>query len=502
MSVLGAHLTMKSRDGNNIGSHFVDIVIDGDGDQDVSTSAAMIEALMRSLSISYPWIRKVVLVSDNGSHFSSYDVMYFIYRMNARLHAEGIQIMVVRYVFTEAQWGKSRLDTHFSYSKGTLRAWVASGHDVLTPRDIFIGLTRGCDDGSGLVQASSVAFVKPCPVKMAKGPRAPTNMWRVASGGMGIRSVADCQFNDDASIVVSQLSNLPGRTIDMNRSNLAKWSSEDMRDYYLDAGSRINTEDPCSFQKSPVSLLTPTNLQRRVVKDSVASSWRQALTDGYSRFMNQHTVSTEAAEHSRRARQGSVAAAISSVADVKISTTILGRASAGQKERPVVTNDIGGAGSLFGLCSGHARRRNEKSQYIPVVIAKYCKRIFDLGATDNIKRSAYQVHQDLCKSDAFRRDWYALVLVTPTRIKDWFKQWTTIKKATQRVAAAAPVASSRAAIAESPAPQRGVPAQTTDLVPSTLDSEKPLVEAAQHDEISEVIVDASKAQDSLYLACL
>lgn len=41
---------MKSRDGNNIDSHFMDIVIDGDGDQDVSTSAAMIEALMRSLN--------------------------------------------------------------------------------------------------------------------------------------------------------------------------------------------------------------------------------------------------------------------------------------------------------------------------------------------------------------------------------------------------------------------------------------------------------------------
>lgn len=500
MSVLGAHLTMKSRDGNVTGSHFEDIVIDGDGDQDVTTSSAMIEALVRSLSKTYPWIRKVVFVSDNGSHFASYDIMYVIYRMNARLHAEGSNLMVVRYVFTEAQWGKSRLDTHFSYSKGTLRAWVASGHHVLTPKDIFVGLTRDRDDGSGLVQASSVALVKPHPVKMAKGSRAPTNMWRAASGGMGIRSVADCQFNDNASMVVSQLSNLPGRTIDMNKANLAKWSSEDMRDYYLDGGSRINTEDPCCFQKSPVSLLAPTDRQNRIVKASAASSWRQALTDGYSRFMNQHTVSTEASEHIRRSRQVSVAAAISSVAGVQISTTTLGRASAGQTERPVVTNDIGGAGSLFGLLSGHARRRNEKSAYIPVAIVKYCKRIYDLGATENIKRSAYQVHQDLCKSDAFRRDWYALVLVTPTRIKEWFKQWTTTKKATQRVAAA--VASSRAAASESPASQCGVPAQTMEPAPSTLYSDKHLVVTTQHDEISDIIVDVSQVQDGLHLASL
>ncbi len=147
MSVLGAHLTLKSRAGDDIGSHFVDIVIDGDGDQDVSTSTAMIEALIRSLSKTYPWIRKVVFVSDNGSHFASYDIMYAIFSMNARFVAEGVDLMVVRNVFTEAQWGKSRLDTHFSYSKGTLRALVASGHHVLTPNDIFVGLTRGRDDG-------------------------------------------------------------------------------------------------------------------------------------------------------------------------------------------------------------------------------------------------------------------------------------------------------------------------------------------------------------------
>lgn len=142
-----------------------------------------------------------MLVSGNGSHFSSYDVMYYIYRMNARLLAEAVSRLWSCATFSPRPSG----GPHFSYSKGTLRIWVASGYDVFTPRDIFIGLTRGCDDGSDLVQASSVAFVKPCPVKMAKGPRAPTNMWRVASGGMGIRSVADCQFKyDDASIVVSQ----------------------------------------------------------------------------------------------------------------------------------------------------------------------------------------------------------------------------------------------------------------------------------------------------------
>ena len=57
------------------------------------------------------------------------------------LNAENSSVKIKRWIFTEAQTGRGRLDTHYSYVNIVLKSYVEDGHDIDMEEDIFKALS-------------------------------------------------------------------------------------------------------------------------------------------------------------------------------------------------------------------------------------------------------------------------------------------------------------------------------------------------------------------------
>ena len=58
--------------------------------------------------------KNFTIQSDNASNFASQELIPFVFSMNTKLD-DGRKIVFRRWIFTEAQTGKTRLDTHYSF---------------------------------------------------------------------------------------------------------------------------------------------------------------------------------------------------------------------------------------------------------------------------------------------------------------------------------------------------------------------------------------------------
>ncbi len=102
----------------------------------------LLRCILVEVKLRYPDTLSVTLQSDNASCFAAASHVPFINALNAHA-ASNTGIYVREWVFTEAQTGKSALDTHFSYVQERLRRHVLDDEgDLLTCRDIFLALTR------------------------------------------------------------------------------------------------------------------------------------------------------------------------------------------------------------------------------------------------------------------------------------------------------------------------------------------------------------------------
>jgi hypothetical protein len=72
-------------------------------------------------------MKSVVIQSDNASCFSTFDHTRTILKCNATYGTK-----VVKWIITEAQCGKNKLDVHFSYVNIKFKSY-----DMTTPGDIF-----------------------------------------------------------------------------------------------------------------------------------------------------------------------------------------------------------------------------------------------------------------------------------------------------------------------------------------------------------------------------
>lgn len=291
MSVLGAHVNIRID--HNISSHFLDLIVNGDGDQDVATSIALVDALVHHIRKTYPQIKSMFIISDNGSHFSSFDMLYFIHRLNERL--KDMEFRVARWIFTEPQWGKSRLDTHFAYLKALIKRWLSWLHDVQTPRDVFIALTKDRRDGSGMIKNSSVALIAPIL------PKLPMDEKRSARGvlkkTMGIRSVAEATYLESGDIVLRQLSNLSGSPVGLTGA-LSIWSKTEMHRFYVDTETRITVADHCLFQRGPHD--APKTRQRRAEKIALKTGKQSMMAIAVAEFQTNAAQSQQEEDARRR----------------------------------------------------------------------------------------------------------------------------------------------------------------------------------------------------------
>ena len=95
-----------------------------------------------------PNITEICLQSDNATCFASQDLIPFIYHINEDLAG----LNIAKWIYTEAQTGRGRLDTHFSYINIMLKSYVEDGHNIDLEEDIVKALSyRGGIAGTTVV---------------------------------------------------------------------------------------------------------------------------------------------------------------------------------------------------------------------------------------------------------------------------------------------------------------------------------------------------------------
>lgn len=103
MPLLGVAMYWRDHSTGSIRVHYFDIILDNDGEQDVHTSVSILDSLFQHIKNRYPELQKLSLISDNGSHFASYDFVYFVARQSIAMR----DVRIICHVFSEACWGKS-----------------------------------------------------------------------------------------------------------------------------------------------------------------------------------------------------------------------------------------------------------------------------------------------------------------------------------------------------------------------------------------------------------
>ena len=119
---------------------FLDTMIANDSSQDTFMAIAVFEGLMNYVHTEFPDYSSVILQSDNGSAFGSVSLVYWIAWRNKQWREQNVAT-VKKYVYTEAQRGKTGLDAHFAFVSYKINQYVNLGGNVRTPADVFQALT-------------------------------------------------------------------------------------------------------------------------------------------------------------------------------------------------------------------------------------------------------------------------------------------------------------------------------------------------------------------------
>ena len=125
---------------------FLDLIMQDRTAQDTIQVASAIEIIVKKVQEEYSEIKEIIFQSDNASCFSSLDLIPFIYNLNKKAIHDKTMPLISKWIFTEAQTGRGRLDTHFSF----VNSYVADGNDIATENDIFKAMQfnggiAGCD---------------------------------------------------------------------------------------------------------------------------------------------------------------------------------------------------------------------------------------------------------------------------------------------------------------------------------------------------------------------
>lgn len=136
MSVLGAmsvRWLQKGDDDKGFEYSFTDYCIKGYSAQDNFQVCAALQILISSIHEKFPSVKKLCVQSDNATCFASQELIPFIFHLNTEMESK---VQIVKWIYTEAQTGRGRLDTNFSYVNVVLKSYVEDGFDIDIEDDI------------------------------------------------------------------------------------------------------------------------------------------------------------------------------------------------------------------------------------------------------------------------------------------------------------------------------------------------------------------------------
>jgi len=193
ISLLGFVLRWRDSSGGCIETHFIDAV-SCNSKQDALQVQNILSKVLPMVKTIIPAAQKAILLSDHGPSFTSKDNIKFVHHYNK---SEVNDIKVVRWLFFEAQCGKTILDCHFSFVGISVRRFARKVRPVKIPEDVFDALV----DGGGIANTSTclIRFAQPEDV----GEAEPKEDDKVD----GIRKIHDICFEGD-KVVTFHFSNI------------------------------------------------------------------------------------------------------------------------------------------------------------------------------------------------------------------------------------------------------------------------------------------------------
>lgn len=140
---------------------FRDFSEGGNSAQDSVQVSVLLQAIVSFVKDKFSMVSKMIRQSENASCSASQNLIPFIFHMSASNRKSGLPV-IARRIFTEAQTGRDRLDTHFSYGTVKIKSFVENGNDILVEKNIVKPLSYQ-DGFAGTTAVLSVCHKSPLP---------------------------------------------------------------------------------------------------------------------------------------------------------------------------------------------------------------------------------------------------------------------------------------------------------------------------------------------------
>ena len=175
----------KTENSQDIQVEIHNVFSNGDCTQNWYFTFSAFEATLNNFRSRHEDVKSVIIWSDNGPHYHNTSVILWL----TRLH-EACSMHIERYLFFEAQKGKTSLDSHFATFKFAMKGWMKRGNDLLSSEDIVDG-TKDHLKGTHVYEIIIDRTKEPCSAKTLDK----------------ITSFADFTFTNDHTIDARELTN-------------------------------------------------------------------------------------------------------------------------------------------------------------------------------------------------------------------------------------------------------------------------------------------------------
>ena len=162
MIVLWATRDVDGKTCNGFEYSFLDIAMKNYVGQDNVQVAAVVEEISGQIQQQLLDVRNIIFQSNNASCLTSQELIPFVYYLNAESQAKNYPI-IRRWIYTEAETGRGRLNTHFSYMNVWFKSFVEDGNNIVNEDDIVQALAfHGDIAGSTAILFNAMEIPNKC----------------------------------------------------------------------------------------------------------------------------------------------------------------------------------------------------------------------------------------------------------------------------------------------------------------------------------------------------